>query len=138
MSYISSLSDDQDILREVESETCCTRSTGSRSTRSEKVRKRFCKRMQFFIANGGSCNYDAESIADIDFPLSYKHILQRWTPKELPEVDTNLFICGRMYCIAPSSLHGLGLFSMDGIKIDYNTVTELISMSDHYTNTITG
>jgi hypothetical protein len=70
------LSDDQDILREVESETCCTRSTGSRSTRLEKVRKIFCIRMQFFIANGGSCNYDAESIGDIEFPLRYKHLVQ--------------------------------------------------------------
>jgi hypothetical protein len=68
MSELSSLSDDQDILREVESETCCTRSIGSRSTRSEKVRKRFCKCMQFFIANGGSCNYDVESIGDIELP----------------------------------------------------------------------
>jgi hypothetical protein len=71
-----SLSDDQDILREVESETCCTRSTGSRSTRSKKVRKRFRICMQFFIANGGSCNYDVESIGDIDFPLRYRHLVQ--------------------------------------------------------------
>ena len=53
MSDLSSSSDDQDILREVESEMCCTRSTGSRSTRLEKVRKRFRTRMQFFIANEG-------------------------------------------------------------------------------------
>ena len=31
-----------------------------------------------------------------------------------------------MYCIAPLSLHGLGLFSMDGIKVGYGTVTELM------------
>jgi hypothetical protein len=31
-----------------------------------------------------------------------------------------------MYRIAPSSLHGLGLFSMDGIKVGYGTVTELM------------
>jgi hypothetical protein len=82
--------------------------------------------MQFFIANGGSCNYDAESIGDIEFPLRYKHLVQRWAPKELPEVDTDFFIGGRMYRIAPSSLHGLGLFSMDGIKVGYGTVTELM------------
>jgi hypothetical protein len=70
------LSDDQDIVREVESEMCCTRSTGSRSTRLEKVRKRFHTRMKFFIANGGSCNYDVESIGDIEFPLRYKHLVQ--------------------------------------------------------------
>jgi hypothetical protein len=120
------LSDDQDILREVESETCRTRSIGCTSTRSEKVRKRFCIRMQFFIANGGSCNYDVERIGDIDFPLRYRHLVQRWVPKELPEVYMDFFISGRMYCIAPSSLHGLGLFSMDGIKVGYGTVTELM------------
>jgi hypothetical protein len=126
MSDLSSSSDDQGIVREVESETCCTRSTDSRSTRLEKVRKRFCTLMQFFIANRGSCNYDVESIGDTEFPMRYKHLLQRWAPKELPEVDTDFFIGGRMYCIAPSSLHGLGLFSMGGIKVGYGTVTELM------------
>ena len=72
---LSSSSDDQDILREVDSETCCTRSTSSRSTRSEKVRKIFCIHMKFFIANRGSCNYDAESIGDIEFPLKYRHVV---------------------------------------------------------------
>jgi hypothetical protein len=123
---LSSSSDDQYILREVESDTCCTRSTSSRSTRSEKVRKILCIRMQFFIANGGSCNYDAESIGDIELPLRYKHLVQRWASKELPEVDTYFFISGRMYCIAPSSLHGLGLFSMDDIKVDYGTITKFM------------
>jgi hypothetical protein len=31
-----------------------------------------------------------------------------------------------MYRNAPSPLHGLGLFSMDGIKVSYGTVTELM------------
>jgi hypothetical protein len=31
-----------------------------------------------------------------------------------------------MYHIAPSSLHGLGLFSMDGIQVGYGTITELM------------
>jgi hypothetical protein len=114
------------IVREVDSETCCTRSTGSRSTRLEKVRKRFCTRMQFLIVNGGSCNYDDESMGDIQFPLRYKHLVKRWAPKELLEVDTDFFIGGRMYHIAPSSLHGLGLFSMDGIKVSYGTINELM------------
>jgi hypothetical protein len=48
---------------------CCTRSTGSRSTRSKKVRKIFSIRMKFFIANEESCNYDVESIGDIELPL---------------------------------------------------------------------
>ena len=81
--------------------------------------------MQFFISNGGSCNYDVERIGDIEFPLRYRHLVQLWVPKELPKVDTYFFISGRMYHITPSSLHGLGLFSMDGIKVSYGTVIEL-------------
>jgi hypothetical protein len=41
-------------------------------------------------------------------------------------VDIDFFINGRMYRIAPSSLHGLGLFSMDDIKVGYGTVNELM------------
>ena len=41
-------------------------------------------------------------------------------------MDTYFFISGRMYHIASSSLHGLGLFLMDGIKVGYGTVTELM------------
>ena len=104
----------------------CTRSTSSISTTSEKVTKIFRRCMQYFIANGGSCNYDVESIGDIEFPLRYRHLVQRWVPNKLPQVDTDFFINGRMYRIAPSSLHGLGLFSMDGIKVSYGTVTELM------------
>ena len=70
------MSDGEDILGEVESDTCCTRSTGSISTRSEKVRKIFRRGIQYFISNKGSCNYDAESIGDIEFPLRYRHLVQ--------------------------------------------------------------
>jgi hypothetical protein len=82
--------------------------------------------MKIFIDNGGSCNYDAEIIRDIGFPLRYRHLVQQWVPKKLPEVDTDFFISGRMYRIAPSSLHGLGLFSIDGIKVGYGSITELM------------
>jgi hypothetical protein len=41
-------------------------------------------------------------------------------------VDTYFFISGRKYCIVPSSLHGLGLFSMNGIKVGYGNVIELM------------
>ena len=41
-------------------------------------------------------------------------------------MDTDFFLNGRTYRIAPSSLHGLGLFSMDGIKVSYGTETELM------------
>ena len=78
------MSDGEYILREVESDTCCTRSAGSISTRFEKVRKIFRRHMQYFIAIGGSCNYDDESIGDIEFPLRYRHLVQRWVPNKLP------------------------------------------------------
>ena len=82
--------------------------------------------MQYFISNRGSCHYDAENIGDIEFPLRYRHLVQWWVPNKLPQVDTNFFINGGMYHIAPLSLHGLGLFSMDGIKVSYGTVIEFM------------
>ena len=82
--------------------------------------------MEFFIAEGGSYDYDDESIGDIVLPLRYRHLVQQWVPKELPKLDTNFFINKRMYRITPSSLHGLGIFSMDHIKVKYETVTKLM------------
>ena len=70
------MSDCEDILGEVESDMCCTRSIGSISIRSEKVRKRFRRCMQYFIANGGSSNYDDKRIGDIKLPLRYRHLVQ--------------------------------------------------------------
>jgi hypothetical protein len=52
--------------------------------------------------------------------------VKQWVPKELPPLDTNFIVNNMTYHIAPSSLHGLGLFSMDGITVKYNTVTELM------------
>ena len=82
--------------------------------------------MELFLSKGGSCDYDNESIGDIEFPLRYKNLVQRWVPNKLPQMDTYFFINGRMYHISPSSLHGLGIFSMDGIKVGYGTVIELM------------
>jgi hypothetical protein len=73
-----------------------------------------------------SCSYDDEIIGDIELLLRYKHVVQQWEPNELPEVNIDFFIDGRMYHIAPSSLHGLGLFFIDGIKVDYGSITELM------------
>ena len=56
--------------------------------------------------------------------MRYIHLVQQSAPKELPQLDTYLCMNGGIYCISPSSLHGLGLFSMDGIKVGYGTVTE--------------
>ena len=39
---------------------------------------------------------------------------------------TDFFLNGKIYHIDPSSLHGLGLFSMDGIMVKYDPKTELM------------
>ena len=95
-----------------------------RSTRGQKIRKKFDKCMQFFLANGGSCSYDDETKGDIKVPFRYTHIEKEWVPNELPPINTNFFVNERICHIAPSSLHGLGLFSMDGIKVCYKKVVE--------------
>ena len=78
------------------------------------------------MLKGGSCSYDDESIGDVEVPLRYKHLRKQWVPKELPPINTNFCVNERIYRIAPSSLHGLGLFCMDGIKVCYNKVTKLM------------
>jgi hypothetical protein len=98
-----------------------------RSTRGEKVRRKFCRHMELFLVEGGSCSYDDESIGDVEVPLRYKHLLRPWVPNELPQLDTDFCVNERIYRIAPSSIHGLGLFSMDGIKVKYG------GMLDHAT-----
>ena len=98
----------------------------SRSTRGEMVRRKFCRHMELFLSEGGSCDYDNESICDIDLPLRYIHLVKRWITKDLPQVDIYFFLNGRIYHIAPSSLHGLGIFSMDDIMVKYVIETELM------------
>jgi hypothetical protein len=96
-----------------------------KSTRGEKVRRNFGRRMQFFLVEGGSCSYDDERIGNIEVPLRYKHLLKQWVPKELLKLDTDFCVNESMYRIAPSSIHGLGLFSMDNIKVKYGGLVEL-------------
>ena len=98
----------------------------TRTTRGEKVRRKFCRHMEIFLAEGGSCSYDDESIGDIEVSLKYKNMVKQWVPKEFPILYIDFIVNNRMYDTAPSSLHGLGLFSMDGIIVKYNTVTKLI------------
>jgi hypothetical protein len=50
-------------------------------------------------------------------PLRYKHIVKQWVPKDIPKINTNFCVNEGIYWITPSSLHGLGIFSMDGIKV---------------------
>ena len=41
-------------------------------------------------------------------------------------MDMDFFLNGRIYHIAPSSLHGLGISSMNVIMVKYGTKTELM------------
>ena len=52
--------------------------------------------------------------------------MKQWEPKDRPEINTDFSVNERIYRIAPSSLHGLGLFSMDGIKVCYEGLIELM------------
>jgi hypothetical protein len=124
--YISSSS--EEILGQIEAKNVTASSRYEKQTRTkgEKVRIKFCRRMKFFLVEGGSCSYDDESIGDIDVPLRYNHLVKQWVPKELPPIDVDFVVNNRIYRIATSSLHGLGLFSMDGIIVKYNIVTKLI------------
>ena len=44
----------------------------------------------------------------------------------------------RIYIIAPSSLHGLGLFCMDDIKVGYGRYVELMEYVGSSTTTVIG
>jgi hypothetical protein len=58
--------------------------------------------------------------------------VKRWVPKDIPQINTDFWVNKRIYCIAPSSLHGLGIFSMDGIKVCYNGITKLMEYLGPY------
>ena len=89
--------------------------------------------MEIFLVEGGSCSYDDETIGDIKVPLRYKHIENQWVPKDFPQLNTYICVNERIYRIAPSPLHGLGFFCMDGIKVGYDICTELMDyVGPHY------
>ena len=73
--------------------------------------------MQFYLANEGSCSYDDETKGNIKVPFPYTHFEKEWVPNELPLINIDFCVNERIYLITPSSLHGLGLFSMDGINV---------------------
>ena len=77
------------------------------------------------MLRGGSCSYVNESEGDRKVPLRYTHLQKEWVLKEPPPVNTDFSINKRIYLIALSSLHSLGLSSMDGI-VSYNKVFELM------------
>jgi hypothetical protein len=126
LSYISSSSEESLGQIETRNVTASSRYDKKIRTKGEKVRIKFCRHMNFFLSEGGSCSYDDENIGDIDVPLKYMHLVKQWVPKELPPIDVDFVVNNRTYCIAPSSLHGLGIFSIDEIIVKYNTVTELM------------
>ena len=123
-SDLSSLSEGSSIRLD-ESETS-NRSTRVISTRCQNIRRKFHKCMDFFLVEGGSCSYDDETIGDIEVPLRYKHLVKQWVPKDLPQLSTYFCMNERIYRIASSPLHGLGLFCMDGINVDYDIRTKLM------------
>ena len=88
VSDISSSSEGSSIILD-ESETS-SRFTRVMSTRCQEIIRKFHKRMEFFLAEGGSCSYDDDIIGDIEVPLRYKHLVKQWVPKDLPELKTNL------------------------------------------------
>jgi len=100
------------------------------------IRRKFNNRFNCFLAKGGSCSYGDESISDIEVPLRYKHLVKPWVPRDLPQINIDFCVNGRIYHIAPSSLHGLGLFSMDGIKVCDGVLIELMEYVGPYYNYI--
>jgi hypothetical protein len=73
---ISSLSEERLGQIEVVVVTTSSRYDKQIRTRGEKVRIKFCRRRKLFLAEGGSCSYDDESIGDIDVPLKHKHLVK--------------------------------------------------------------
>ena len=122
--YLSELySSSEGSLGRIEECETASRSTRARSTRCQKIRRKFNKHMNFFLQGGGSCSYDDETVGDIGVPLRYQHLVKQWVPSDLPKVNTDFCVNERIYRIASSSLHGLGLFCMDDIKVGYGRCT---------------
>ena len=125
--YFSDLSSSiEGSLGRLEESETSSRSTRARSTRCHKIIIKFNKRVELFLRGGGSCSYGDETIGDIKVPLRYKHLVKQWVPRDLPHVNIDFCVNERIYRIAPSSLHGWGLFCMDGINVGYGKCTELM------------
>ena len=125
LSYMSS--SNKNILGRVEeSESYSSMYRRGRSTMCKNIRRKFHKRMECFLAEGGSCSYDDELIGNIKVPLMYKHLVKQWVPKDIAQLIFFVCVNERIYRISPSSIHRLGLFCMDGIKVDYDRCIELM------------
>ena len=122
--YLSDLSSSSEgSLERLEESETSSRSTRAISSRCHNIRIKFNKRMEFFLAGWGSCSYDDETIGDIEVPLRYIHIVKQWVPRDIPQLNKYFCVNERVYRIALSSLHGLGLFCMDDIKVGYGRCT---------------
>ena len=51
--------------------------------------------------------------------LGWKHLVNGWEPKQFLELDIDFRLNEIIYRNVPSSIHGIGLFSMDGIHAKY-------------------
>ena len=67
-------------------------------------------------------------------PSRYQHLVKKWVPSDLPQLNTDFCVNERIYRIAPLSLQGLGLFCMDEIKVGYIRCTELMEYFGPYFN----
>jgi hypothetical protein len=58
--------------------------------------------------------------------MQFKHIVKKWNPNPLLELDINFVLNRHVYHIYPSSIHGLGLFYMDCVNIPYKCNVDLM------------
>ena len=79
LSYFSSSSEGSSVRLD-KSETF-SRYTRVISTRCQKIRRKFHKRIEWFLTEGGLCSYNDETIGDIKVPLRYKHLVNNGYPR---------------------------------------------------------
>ena len=80
--YLSDMSSSsKGSLGRIEESETSNRSIRSRSTICQKIKRKFNKHMEMFLAGGGSCFYDDETIGDIEVPLRYKNLVKQWVPR---------------------------------------------------------
>ena len=96
------------------------------SSRYQKIKIKLHKHVYFFLAEGGACAYHDETIGDIEVPLMDKHLVKQRVDRDLSQLNTYFCVNEMIYRIALSSLHCLGLFYMDGIKVSYDRCTKLM------------
>ena len=78
--------------------------------------------------------YENEIDGDKKVPFRYENDVKIQEPNSLTQLD-NVNFCndGRSYQVGPSSLHGVGLFSMDGVNVPYKAQLNSWSMLAQHT-----